>query len=65
MGGGISNGGAQESGSPAAHDIRIAAEDLAETTDDDVCIGQDLNVYEVPDSLIDHQEEVVLVGELA
>ena len=49
----------------AAHDVRVAAEDLAEAAHDDVCVRQDLDIDEVAEGLVDDDEEVVLVCELA
>ena len=47
--------------SPAAHDIRISAEYLRKTANDDVRIWQNLDVGKIADCLIHDEQEVVFV----
>jgi hypothetical protein len=50
--------------SPSTHDIRITAENLCQTADDDIRERCDLDVDEVADGLVHDDHESVLVREL-
>ena len=46
---------------PPTHGIRVTAEDLGQARSDNIYIWQDLDVDEVPDSVINDQQNVVLI----
>ena len=54
----------EEESAPATHDVRVAAEDLAEAADDDIREGEHLDVDEVADRLVHYDKEVILVCKL-
>jgi len=46
---------------PATHSIGTTAEDLGQTANSDIGIWKSLDIYEVPDRVIDDQQKVVFV----
>lgn len=47
---------------PSAHSIGIATEHFRQTADDNIRIRENFHIGEVPDSLIDDNQEIILVG---
>jgi hypothetical protein len=47
---------------PSTHDIRLSAENLGQTANDNVAVGQNLDIRVVAHSLVHNNSKVVFIG---